>query len=382
MGKRWGHQGKLFEKWVKKRNDFRGHAKHLTTDTLVRETWDKWWPEFQELIHQIAFLTHYEMIIPVFVQRGMIKKAQICSGPNEFFLFHDDYNIALTVKGVEQGESLLLVDKRNQSRQLLLYPFMVVKAPANFYLFEQGERRKDSLNKVIFASLGPGDALEIRRADQDRRIIEDLENRLKRLGEIGLSVKNMPAEALHEKPEDIPLQEAFKLAAAWAKAGYPYHVVEGISANLKALLRHPPAKIDISEKYVLGFLMVAALHFGGNWYFWVKQNNNNPNIYEHLLSVFSISYSRPRFRALFALQSFNPKDLKKILDKKSVELSPDIETLLNKYVLHGKVAEYLSMVKEKGEPDLAKRADSVLREIGQYSGKDHGSRGASGLPVL
>ena len=100
------------------------------------------------------------------------------------------------------------------------------------------------------------------------------------------------------------------------------------------------------------------------------------------MSVLSISYNRPRFRALFALQSLNPKELKKVLDKRSAALSPDIEALLNKYILHGKFAEYLSMVKEKGEPDIAKRAASVLREIGQYSGKVHGSKGASGLPML
>ena len=91
MGKKLSPQGRLFEKWVKRRNDFRGHAKHLTTDILVRKTWDKWWPEFQELIHQMAFLTDYEMVIPVFIQRRIIKKAQLCSGPNEFFLFQDDY---------------------------------------------------------------------------------------------------------------------------------------------------------------------------------------------------------------------------------------------------------------------------------------------------
>lgn len=300
-------EAKGFEGWVNRRNEFRGHAKRLITDKIVEETWEQWWPEFRELIGQFVFLTSYEMIIPATIQRGTIKKAQICTGPEQFFLFNDAYDLPLTIKGVEAEESLMLVDKRKPSRQLLLYPFVVVRAPADLYLFEQGERHKGNLQRVVFASLGPGEALEIRRKDEGRRIIEDIERKLKRLGEIGITLDSFAIESMGESPESVLLQEAARHAAQWATAGYAYHIVEGISERLKAFLRHPPVEVDIEDNETLSFLLVAALHFGGNWPFWVERTRNNTETSQHLIRVLNISYIRPRLRALYALQVLGPE---------------------------------------------------------------------------
>ena len=278
-------EAKKFEKWVNRRNEFRGHSKRLITDDLVEETWAKWWPEFKELIIRFSFLTSYEMIIPAFIKRNKIEKAHICSGPEQFFVFDDAYNLPLTIKGVEAEESLMLVDKRNPARQLLLYPFLVVRAPADLYLFEQGERRKGTLERVVFASLGPGDALEIRRKDKNRRIIEDLERKLERLGEIGICLDDISLDALLRRPEVPLIEEASRVADQWAKSGYPYHLVEAISDKLKAFLNHPAEGVEIDDEDTLYFLMVASIHFGRNWFYWFDKAGKREKTAEHLIRI-------------------------------------------------------------------------------------------------
>jgi len=379
-GKKFSSEVADFEKWVNRRNDFRSHAKHLITEKFLEKTWAKWWPEFQEMIARFAFLGSYEMIIPAFIQRNTIKKAQLCTGPEQFFIFQDDYDLPLKVKGVEPKESLLLVDKRTPGRQLLLYPFIVVKAPADFYLFEQGERLKGNLHRVVFAALGPGIPLEIGRQDANRRILEDLELKLSRLGEIGIYLDDVPVQAMRSGAERPALQEAIRTAALWAEEGYPYYVVEGISARLKGLILHPPEDIELEDEGLLAFVLIAALHYGGNWAFWLRKNTDNATVIGHLIKVLSISYVRPRFRALFVLQSFAVTEIKKIMDNPECHLSSDMRKIITKYVLCGKVTDYLTTVKKKADPDMAKKAASVLAEIDQYFRAANGRESRSGLP--
>lgn len=381
-GKRLSGEARSFEDWVNRRNTFRGHAKRLITEDFVRKTWKVWWPEFQQLISSVEFLTSYELIIPAFIQRGIIKKAQLCTGPDQLFLYNDHYDLTMSIKGVEPEESLILVNKNAPQRQLLLYPFIVVKAPANLYLFEQGEKRRGNLQKVVFASLGPGDALEIRRVDEGNRVISDLEKKLQRLGEIGISLDGIPIEALAGRSESPVLEEAERTAAGWAEEGYPYYVVEGISEKLKALIRHPPKDIEIEEDNVLAFMMVAALHYGGNWNCWVEKNRKNAEVVMLLLETLSISYARPRFRALFALQSLDAENIKKGLEVNKALVPPDIIKLVRKYVLTGKVSDYLTKIKDGPDSVLGKKAAAVLREIRQFTDPNNESGGSWGLPVV
>jgi hypothetical protein len=379
--KNLSHHGQEFERWVQRRNQIE-HPKQTLTEDWTRDRWAEWWPEFQDLLGQFDFLSHHDLIIPNFIKRGVVTKAQICRGPFPLFRFEDKYDLPLSLKGVEPEESLLLVDRRNSARQLLLYPFMVVRLPADFYLFEQGERRKGDLKRVVFASLGPGEALEVRKADQNRRIIEDLESRLSRLGEIGIPLNGLPIETIYRKPKTVAFQEAYQLALQWADAGYPYHMVEGISDKLKAQIRHPPAEVEISEDDVLNFLMVAALHHGGNWHYWVKKNVDQPQTVVHLLRVLGISYTRPRLRALFALQCIEAENLKETMKQSKDLIPPDMQKIIPKYVVTSDVPGYLLKIKQGADPDMSKKASGVLREINLYCGESIEVGESSDLPLL
>ncbi|MDM8538328.1 hypothetical protein QUF70_16355, partial [Desulfobacterales bacterium HSG17] len=382
-GRKQSAQGKKFESWVQRRNKFRSHALSLNTQESITKTWEQWWPEFKKLMEQLSFLTHYEMIIPAFIQRGTITKAQICSGPDQFFIFKDEYDLPLTIKGVEPNESLLLVDKRNRSRQLLLYPFMVFRMPADFYLFERGERKKGDLHQVVFAKLGPGDALVIRRADREKGILEDIEKRLQRFGEIGISIDGYNVDDPVESPEEKLFQEAEKIADKWSKAGYPYHMVEGLSETLRALVRHPPENAALPEGTAFYFLLTASFHYGGNWCFWVQQSRNNPVTLEHLFRILGISYSRPRLRVLYALQLIPEKSLKEYYEKSKTKLSSDVQTIIEKYVLFCKVSDYLTRLKQEANPDLSKKASGVIQEARQYCGlKIWDDKKSGDLPLI
>ena len=380
IGERPTAESRLFEGWIKRRNSFRGHAKHLITDSFVEKTWTEWWPEFKKLIEMFAFLTSYEMIIPTFIQRGIIRKAQICTGPDQFFIFNNQYDLPLNITGAEPEESLLLIDKRNPGRQLLLYPFIVVKAAADFYLFERGERQKGNLDRVVFSSLGPGEALEVRRRDEDWKIIADLEKRLSRLGEIGICINGSAGGASQCDQEPIILLEVLKAATTWAEAGYPYHLIEGLNETLKAFIRHPQETLKIKDNIALAFLLVAALHHGGNWCYWVRKNIKNPDAVNSLAQVLVISYTRPRFRTLYALQLFAVSGTLELPDNWKNSLDPDMHKIIEKYVATGKVTDYLSLVKQKADPELAKKAAAVLREIGQYGENISTGKKSSGLP--
>lgn len=382
-GSRLSSGGKRFEEWTNRRNDFRSHAKQLITEKVVKETWAEWWPQFRDLIEDMAFLADYEMIVPAFIQRGRITRARICSGPSEFFIFRDDYDLPLTVKGVEAEESLLLVDTRERTRQLLLYPFMVVRAPADFYLFEKGERQKGSLQRVTFASLGPKEAMVVRRDDSIGGILDDLESRLTRIGKVGVPLQDFTFEQAGPEKIQSPLfGEAERLSGRWAAAGYPYHMVEGISQSLAAQVRNPPEKAESLGDDLISFFMVAGMHHGGNWCHWVDANRLNGSAVDHLMRVLRVSYDRPRLRALYALQRLEKDEIEGIIEQKTAQLPSDIGEIISRYVVTGKVIEYLERVASAQDADLARKAKAVLKEIRQFCGEGGGEKEASGLPLI
>jgi len=376
-------QAQLFENWGHRRNNFRAHPDRIISETVVKGKWTEWWPEFRSLVSSMAFLTNYQMIVPAFIKRGAITKARICTGPSEFFIFREDYELPLTIKGVEAEESLLLIDLRNRRRQLLLYPFMVVKAPAYFYLFERCERYNGNLNKVVFASLGPGEALVVKRADPTRTIIEDIESRLGRFGDFGVPVDDVPEqpEAMAAYKPDF-LREAEQAARRWSDAGYPYHLVEGISQSLVSQIRNPDGVPQVLSEEVSAFLMVAAHHHGGNWCYWVSANRHNPSAIEHLLRILKIYYDRPRLRALYSLQHLGLNDMEQALRQTKTRPTSDIEYIISEYVIPGRVVEYLKKIAKGQDADLAKKTKAVLREISQYCGEETGADELSGLPLV
>ena len=84
----------------------------------------------------------------------------------------------------------------------------------------------------------------------------------------------------------------------WVAENYPYYLIEGLNDEQRSFIRHPSNFGDIKNENSLLFLMVASLHFGGNWYFWVKENQNNPKALKLLIQLLNISYDRVKFRIL------------------------------------------------------------------------------------
>lgn len=374
------HAAKKFEGWVKRRNDFLGHKLKLHTDNQLGQTWREWWDDFQGLIQQIQFLSHYELIIPCFVKRGRVTQARICTGPDQFFIFDDQYNLQVNVKGVEPEESLILVDKRDTKRQLMLYPFMVVRAPSDFYLFERGEKQKQNLDRVIYAALGPHQALDIRRRGQEERILKDLESKIQKLGEIGVLID----ENTGQPPPDEPFAQVASLAQKWAEAGYPYYMVEEIKKGLIAQIRHPQGQ-PLPEGDALLFLITASLHHGGNWCHFIQQCSHDSQVIHHLFYLFHISYDRPRFRILYGLQYMDRKLLEGVLKQKTTSIPDDLKKIINKYVLNGSVHQYLEKIKQHDDTVLARKAGKVLREARQFcegNASDFEKPKGTGLPEL
>lgn len=371
---------KKFEEWVKRRNEFLGHKLKLHTDSHLTQTWCEWWDDFKVLIQQLQFLTQYELIIPCFVKRGKVTQARICTGPEQFFIFQDQYDLPVNVKGIELEESLILVDKRDRKRQLMLYPFMVVRAPSDFYLFERGEKQKQNLDRVIYAALGPHQALDIRRRGQEERILRDLERKIHKLGEIGVLID----ENTSQPPPYDPFTSVHSLAQKWAEAGYPYYMVEEIKKDLIAQIRHPKGQ-DLPEGDTLLFLITASLHHGGNWCHFIRQCSNDSQVLNQLFYVFHITYDRPRFRILYGLQYVDRTLLQNTLKQKKASIPDDLQKIINKYVLKDSVHKYLEKIKQHEDPVLARKAAKVLREAKQYCDRDDSNlekHKRTGLPEL
>jgi len=205
-GKKCSKEWKSFESWLILRNKF-SQSLSLKTKDFLRNTWEKWWPEFQKLIEQFFFLTHYEMIIPIIIQDDIIKKVYICTGPVPNFITEADYNLPLTINGVKSTSSLLLLDKRNRSHQLLLYPFMIIHPPTDIYIFHRIEWRKGNIHRVAYANLGEGDDLVICRNSENNEIIKDIESWLQKLGDIGINIDKVTSYSTIEENADRPSSE-------------------------------------------------------------------------------------------------------------------------------------------------------------------------------
>jgi len=159
--------------------------------------------------------------------------------------------------------------------------------------------------------------------------------------------------------------------------------VENIGSDLKPFLRHPPVMDMIEEDdKTLHFLLIAALHHGGNWCFWLKQVQQSPEALRRVLELLAISYFRPRLRAIYALRFFKQEDLLSLLDNGHVQLQKDLRKIIDRYVLSGEPLNYLIQLQNTLEPNMARKVGDVLREIGQYCDGQGEDSSNSGLPVV
>ena len=79
-------------------------------------------------------------------------------------------------------------------------------------------------------------------------------------------------------------------AIKWEKANRPYYIVESLSGELIAMVRHPPLEMKRVDEPLLSFLLLAGLHYGGNWLNWLRANLKNNFVIPTLLTALTVSY--------------------------------------------------------------------------------------------
>jgi hypothetical protein len=175
---------------------------------------------------------------------------------------------------------------------------------------------------------------------------------------------------LQKKHKDLsPLGEIYKLATRWAHNKYEYFVIEGVSDEIKSILRTAPKSINIADNNALLFLMIASVHFGGVWCYWQKKIKDPHNVVEQLTQILKIPYFRPRLRALYALQSYKKELIKEKLLK--AKLDNELKEIFNKYVFTKKMDLYINKLLKHNDPQVVNKTKNVLQEIKycQTSGK-------------
>jgi len=179
-----------------------------------------------------------------------------------------------------------------------------------------------------------------------------------------------------------PLKEIESITERWIQSGYQYSLLEGINEQLKILIKHPNEDIAIDDKGMLLMLMMASVHHGGDWPSWVRRNQDNEQAVVQLIKTMNISYFRPRFRALYALQSFSTDRISKSKNEMTGEVDPSVMRLIETYVMSGTVAEYLLKVKHGTDEEMARKAAKVLEEITRYTDIAFTDKSSESMPEL
>ena len=168
----------------------------------------------------------------------------------------------------------------------------------------------------------------------------------------------------------------------WVAENYPYYLIEGLNDEQRSFIRHPSNFGDIKNENSLLFLMVASLHFGGNWYFWVKENQNNPKALKLLIQLLNISYDRVKFRILLSLQLLDSEETKTVVESLKDEIPSNYYKIVKEYVLDKRVKLYLEKIARDPKSGLANKVAVVIREYNQYGEAESGIKGESSKRVF
>ena len=129
-------------------------------------------------------------------------------------------------------------------------------------------------------------------------------------------------------------------------------------------------------------LLMPSIHFGGNWVRWLDHCKDKQRVTRDLIKLLDVTYMRPRFRALCALQACDKQEIENLLTESDLEIDSSLRNLIERYVLTGSMQEYLLKIKTGNDHDLSQKAAAVLREFMRYSEKANGNVSASGLPIM
>lgn len=190
--------------------------------------------------------------------------------------------------------------------------------------------------------------------------------------------------AVEFEPADGVPADLHDIILKWNASRQPYKTME---RHCKVLVPWAVEMEDadrIEDPEAMTLLLVASLHVGENWRFWTERNAPSARAVRELLELLGgdLIYMRPRFRALYALQHLDADLLKQEMAALEQPLPKDVVTLMERYVLTGRMEDYLEAASSADDPGVASKAAAVLREVRQLWG-DHDDAGRdSGLPLL
>ena len=202
------------------------------------------------------------------------------------------------------------------------------------------------------------------------------------LSRLAASVASLLAGDVDSRFSHDPVREIEALAGRWTKSGCPYQQLEEISKKMQLFLREPPTDLVFKDEDTLLMLMLAAIHFGANWLYWVRKNSGSRAAVRQLLGLLRISYLRPRLRALYALEQFAPELVAGEIRNLDRELSRGSRALLEKYVQTQNVEGYLEKLRNGDDPELCLKAGAVLKEIRRFRGKTGAAEPQNELPIV
>ena len=179
-----------------------------------------------------------------------------------------------------------------------------------------------------------------------------------------------------------PIREIDTIATQWVEANCPYEMLEDFNRKLQLFLREPPDDVVFKEENTLLMMMMAGLHFGANWAFWVKRNEESQKAVNQLLVHLNHHYFRPRLRALYALQHFSKAIVQTELMLLADSVSSGNRTLIEKYVYSQSVMEYVEKLEKALDLDMGVKVAAVKREIEKYWGDSESGKDESSLPIL
>lgn len=164
-----------------------------------------------------------------------------------------------------------------------------------------------------------------------------------------------------------PLKLFYQMAYRWKEDNFNYYHLESLSEIQKALLRNSPKSFHIEDETLRLFMLVASIHYGGDWPYWAECVENKHEMAFHLVSILSIAYIRPKYRALYLLQSLDNDLVKSLLASQKLDLDPALLQLMEKYVFTSDFLTYLQRLVVQNRPEISKRAQTVLYEIQRYT---------------
>ena len=133
------------------------------------------------------------------------------------------------------------------------------------------------------------------------------------------------------------------------------------------MIRHPPLEIKRVDEPLRSFLLLAGLHHGGNWLYWLRVNLQSKHIISTLLTALTVSYDRVKFRAFYSLQFVYHTELLNVIDNnKSIVISKNIKAVIDQFVILKNVMPYLKEITQSDDNKLADKARAVIREIEDF----------------